>query len=153
MATQSIVVAYCDITGETENVETVLFGLDGVLYEIDLVGKLADKLRDGLGEFIPNARRVTAKRGAGRKAMADPELNKRIREWAPGAGWEVSERGRIKSEIIDAYHANRSNPDAVQPEPVKAKSTRAKAEPPAAAFSNPETPDETPKKRTRAKAE
>lgn len=96
--------------------ETVRFGLDGVQYEIDLKKKNADRLREALAEFTGSARRVgrggvvvggraAAARSRGGRSVSDREQNKAIREWAKRKGIDVSERGRIKQEIVDQYHA------------------------------------------------
>jgi hypothetical protein len=99
--------------GEAE--ETVKFGLDGVQYEIDLSSKNAGKIRDALAPFVgagrkigrggvvPGGRAATARGRGG--AAADRDQNRAIREWAQGKGIPVSDRGRIKQEIVDRYHA------------------------------------------------
>ncbi len=35
---------------------------------------------------------------------ADREQNQAIRVWARKNGYEVSDRGRIPSEVVEAYH-------------------------------------------------
>ncbi|ADG76890.1 Protein lsr2 OS=Tsukamurella paurometabola (strain ATCC 8368 / DSM / CCUG 35730 / CIP 100753/ JCM 10117 / KCTC 9821 / NBRC 16120 / NCIMB 702349 / NCTC 13040) OX=521096 GN=Tpau_0240 PE=4 SV=1 [Tsukamurella paurometabola] len=98
-----------DIEPEYEADETVVFALDGVEYEIDLASVNADKLRAALGTYIEAGRRVggRAKRGAkpGSRASIDREQSKAIRAWANANGYEVSSRGRIPQEIIDAYNS------------------------------------------------
>jgi tRNA U38,U39,U40 pseudouridine synthase TruA len=95
--------------------ETVAFGLDGKYYEIDLSRSNAEKLRDVLAQFVGAARKVgRADRSAARtdsgvtvapRAVAvDREQNQAIREWARKRGMKVSDRGRIPSEVTDAYH-------------------------------------------------
>lgn len=97
--------------GEAE--ETVRFGLDGVQYEIDLSKKNADKMRDLLGRYLQAGTKV------GRAAVAAPprrptvpgrnvgdrDQNKAIRAWAQSKGIAVSDRGRIKQEIVDRFNA------------------------------------------------
>jgi hypothetical protein len=97
--------------------ETIRFALDGTQYEIDLSKKNAAKLRDGLARYIDagtrigrggTATRATARATAGRgrgPAKADRDQNRAIREWAQTKGLDVSDRGRIKQEIVDRYHA------------------------------------------------
>jgi hypothetical protein len=94
-----------------EAVETVTFGLDGLYYEIDLSSKNANKLRTALSTYVEHGHRVAgrtsgAARGLRRRANGggDRELNQAIRAWAQKRGMEVAPRGRIKQEIIDAYH-------------------------------------------------
>jgi nucleoid-associated protein Lsr2 len=83
--------------------ETVLFGVDGVNYEIDLSDKNAAKLRDSLAKYVAAARRASprARRGA-RRGTAGPSTAQ-IRDWARSNGYEVSDRGRISAEIRAAY--------------------------------------------------
>jgi hypothetical protein len=99
--------------GEAE--ETVKFGLDGVQYEIDLSSKNAAKIRDVLAPFVSASRKIgrggvvpggraAAARGRG-GAAADRDQNRAIREWAQAKGIKVSDRGRIKQEIVERYHA------------------------------------------------
>lgn len=153
MGTHVIEVLTCDVTGERgdeTNVETILFGLDGKVYEMDAVDKVIEEIREVLERYIPHARPVRPATSKTRPS-SDPELLAKIRAWAADNGYEVAPRGRISNEIREAYRAGRPNPNAAPPaiESKPAKSARAKAEPPAATFSNPE-PAETPKKRTRA---
>lgn len=89
--------------------ETVEFGLDGRSYEIDLSIGNAGRLRDALAEFVAVARRSGGgrRRGAStaaRRPSTDREQNQAIRDWARKRGMKVSDRGRIPSEVLDAYH-------------------------------------------------
>jgi Lsr2 len=90
--------------------ETVKFGLDGQQYEIDLSSKNAKKLRAELAVFVEHGSRVSARtatpRSGGRSsaAAAHPDQNRAIREWAQAKGYEIAPRGRIKQEIVDAFH-------------------------------------------------
>src|SRR2546430_9004489 len=75
-----------DIDG-SQAAETLKFGLDGTLYEIDLNVKHADKLRSALAQYIAKSRRagrggvVAAGRGrAGVPARTDREQNQAIRD-------------------------------------------------------------------------
>jgi hypothetical protein len=98
--------------GEAE--ETVKFAIDGTQYEIDLSNENAAKIRDALAPYVAAgtkvgrsggiAARVAAPRGRG-TATVDRDQNRAIREWAQGKGIAVSDRGRIKQEIVDRYHA------------------------------------------------
>jgi hypothetical protein len=93
--------------------ETITFALDGTQYEIDLSKKNAAKMRDELARYIDAGTRigrggitarVTAGRGRG-PANTNRDHNHAIREWAQAKGLEVSDRGRIKQEIVDRYNA------------------------------------------------
>jgi hypothetical protein len=113
MAQKTIVQLIDDIDqGVAE--ETVVFGLDGTTYEIDLSAKNANKLRDALAVYVANARRssrsaarpaATARRG--RSARGDREQTQAIREWARKNGHKVGEKGRIPATILEAYHSQR----------------------------------------------
>ena len=111
MAKETVTRLVDDLDGGVAH-ETVKFGLDGYLYEIDLSSKNAKKLRAELADFIEHGSRVSARsatparRGAGRSGIGSvhPDQNRAIREWAQAKGYEVAERGRIKQEIVDAFH-------------------------------------------------
>jgi nucleoid-associated protein Lsr2 len=113
MAKRTIHMLVDDIDGGEAD-ETVRFTIDEVQYEIDLSTKNATKMRDALTRYIKagskvgrasaNAARVTAGRGRV-PATVDRDQNRAIREWAQSKGITVSDRGRIKQEIVDRYHA------------------------------------------------
>jgi hypothetical protein len=92
--------------------ETVSFGLDGHLYQIDLSTRNAKKLRAELATYVDNGTRVAGRAAAGVRpgvrgrgsAAADRQQNQAIREWAIRKGMAVAPRGRIKQEIVDQYH-------------------------------------------------
>jgi hypothetical protein len=101
-----------DLDGESEAVETVTFGLDGVNYEIDLNEEHAEELRTLLEGHALHGRKLSG-RASGRKrtpakarataaAEADP---KAVRQWAIEQGYEVSARGRVSKALLEAYHA------------------------------------------------
>ncbi|HZP54658.1 Lsr2 family protein [Actinocrinis sp.] len=85
--------------------ETLVFGLDGTRYVIDLSEKNAKKLRDTLAKYIEAARRDRGGRAAGRggaarkPAQGGPNTSE-VREWAKAQGFEVSERGRVSKDLI-----------------------------------------------------
>lgn len=90
--------------GEAE--ETVSFALDGVSYEIDVSTENAGALRETLAPWIGHARKVggrstgrrsAASRNGSRASLAD------VRTWARENGYEVSDRGRVAAEILEAY--------------------------------------------------
>ena len=85
--------------------ETVQFGLDGVLYEIDLSTKNAAKLRDALAGYVAQARRVGSRGGRRRRSRADNGSAREVRAWARANGHKVSDRGRVPAEVIEAYRA------------------------------------------------
>ena len=93
-----------DITGE-EAAETIIFGLDGVLYEIDLTAQNAQQLRDALGAYVEKGRKVRGRSGARRSKTSARDETQRIREWAEKNGYSPSSRGRISKSIMEAYQA------------------------------------------------
>src|SRR3954451_18337265 len=107
MAQRVQVVLEDDLDGGKAD-ETVLFGLGGTTYEIDLAKKNAAKLRDALAGCVGSARRVSGRRGGaagrarGRGRSASDSAD--IRAWAKENGYEVSERGRISAEVRAAYN-------------------------------------------------
>ncbi|WP_103350331.1 Lsr2 family protein [Amycolatopsis sp. CA-128772] len=100
--------------------QTVQFGLDGVTYEIDLSDENATALRDEFTRYIGAGRRIGGRRGRGasaRPAMttSDRERNQQIRAWANANGYEVSERGRLSSQVVTAYEQAHAAGDAPAP--------------------------------------
>jgi len=88
---------------------TVSFSIDGANYEIDLSAENAAALRDVFEKYVTAGRRVRRDANAGSASPArgksDPERLKAIREWAAENGHEVSPRGRISAQVVEAYDA------------------------------------------------
>jgi len=122
---QKVVVSLVDDLDESVAEETVEFGIDGSTYEIDLSEGNASALRDTLADYVAHARRQSGRGSRGRpaakasaspaapsatktagRASVDREQNRAVREWARKQGMTVSERGRIPSEVSEAYHRN-----------------------------------------------
>jgi hypothetical protein len=109
MAQRTIVQLEDDLDGGSAD-ETVIFGLDGHAYEIDLSAPNAERLREQLAKYIPTARRVSNRPGRGRSrtnghAKADGELTRAMRAWAVENGYEVGRRGRIPAEVKQVFFA------------------------------------------------
>jgi hypothetical protein len=103
----------------SSDITTVTFGLDGAAYEIDLTANNAAKLRNRLDDFVNAARRTggRVKRGAspakGATPAANREQTKAIRDWARQNGYELSDRGRIPTNVVEAFdqaHASNGKP-------------------------------------------
>ena len=108
MAQQTTVTLTDDIDGG-KAAETVSFGLDGRIYEIDLSKKNATALRKALGEFTSAARRVRSGKPAVKVARTPARVDaKAVREWAQETGLSVSARGRVPSDIVEKYQAANS---------------------------------------------
>lgn len=115
MAQQVVTQLVDDITGkdipEGEG-QTIQFAFGGYTYEIDLDGKNARKFSDAMSVYINHGRRTgkttsapLRRSGASTKAASTEIDNNAVRAWAAKNGYQVSQRGRIKGEIIEAYQA------------------------------------------------
>lgn len=89
---------------------TVRFSVDGADYEIDLSAENSKKLEEALAPYIDGARKVRG--GAAQQPgssspskKSDPQRLKAMREWANANGHEVSSRGRIPQDVVDAFDA------------------------------------------------
>ncbi len=122
MAQKTIVTLIDDLTGEeAEDITTVEFALEGVTYEIDLADGNAAKLRDNLARYVAAARKTSGRRPgtrgtdrsggrtAGNGSVARSGYNrdtlKAIREWAKQNGHNVSDRGRLPLNVVQAWEA------------------------------------------------
>jgi hypothetical protein len=92
--------------------ETVSFSLDGQAYEIDLSTDNASKLRDDVARYVGHGRKIASRGSGGRQSTnrgRPSEEGKRdltaVREWGRQNGHDVSERGRVKASVIEAYDA------------------------------------------------
>lgn len=91
--------------------ETVLFGLDGAEYEVDLSSDNAQVLRDALAPWVGVARRTGGRRKRTTASAAAPRPAENsagastsdVRAWAQENGYEVSSRGRVSAEVREAY--------------------------------------------------
>lgn len=98
------------VFGDGDGGENITFSVNGVDYEIDLKDKHASKFHKQIGFFIEHATRVggrkrpsirpTAGSGSSRKS----EETQRIREWAAEQGYAISSRGRIPTDVEQAFH-------------------------------------------------
>lgn len=106
MAQQTVVTLIDDLSGGEAD-ETVVFGLDGKTYEIDLNTKNADKLRKFLESYVKAGRKTSARptvsRGRGPAAKNGGEDTAVIRTWAKEQGYEINDRGRVPATIREAY--------------------------------------------------
>jgi hypothetical protein len=104
---QQVQVTYVDDLDGGPADQTVHFSLDGKGYEIDLSDAHAADLRDVLAQYIAAARRAgrsgSRARPAAQSTAGDRERNRAIREWARSQGMEISDRGRIPSDLTEAY--------------------------------------------------
>jgi hypothetical protein len=107
MAQQVITQLVDDLDGG-EATQTITFSWGSAQYEIDLNDKNTEKMAKALAPFIEKARKTSSR---GRSTTAKTSKSRtdlaEIREWAKKNGHEVSDRGRIAQEVIDAYDARR----------------------------------------------
>ena len=106
---QKVNIVLVDDLDQSDAAETVLFGLDGTAYEIDLSEKNAAGLRDALAPYLAHARKAASGGRRGRRTAAKSapaSVSARdIREWARANGYEVPDRGRVAAEVRQAYEA------------------------------------------------
>jgi hypothetical protein len=106
VAKQTTVTLVDDLDGNEAD-EQVEFAVDGKVYEIDLSAANSAKLREALAPFVSAARRTGGRSTASTATVrpsVDREQNQAIREWAQQRGMKISERGRIPSNVLEAYH-------------------------------------------------
>jgi hypothetical protein len=115
VAQKTIVTLVDDLTGEVaENISTVEFALDGRAYELDLTDENSAKLHDALSQYVQAARKIGGRRRSGvRPGQATKttghapgysrETLKSIREWAKKNGHNVSDRGRLPADVVQAW--------------------------------------------------
>ncbi|WP_228545810.1 histone-like nucleoid-structuring protein Lsr2 [Microcella flavibacter] len=94
---------------------TVTFAHEGRQYELDLTAANAEKLREALAPFVAKARSAGSRRAAStagaaprKRAASGSSDTQAIREWAQANGHAVGDRGRISTEIREAYAAANS---------------------------------------------
>ena len=98
-----------DLDG-SEATQTITFVIDGQEYAIDLSDENIQRFHAALEPFVsasrPVERRVASTRrrdGRRRSGSRWRDDIPQIRAWAEANGYEVSARGRIKKEVLDAY--------------------------------------------------
>lgn len=105
MAKTVAVVISDDLDG-SPNAETVAFGLDAGSYEIDLSEQNRTKLEQTIAPYIRAGRRVARSRGRASAGRQGRRTNlSDVRTWAKENGLQVSERGRISTEVMQKYEA------------------------------------------------
>jgi hypothetical protein len=83
---------------------TVVFGLDGKVYEIDLSAKNEAKLRKAMEPFVTNGRRVRGGvKRAGAVRTTVTATTDTIRQWAAANGYQVAPRGRVARSVVEAF--------------------------------------------------
>lgn len=84
---------------------TVSFSFDGTNYEIDLSRANTRAFEKALAPYLGHARRVRATRGrssARGRSSSKHDLSA-VRAWAADSGYSVAPRGRVATEVLEAY--------------------------------------------------
>jgi len=90
--------------------ETFDFAFQGYAYSIDLDNRNAKKFRDAMSTYVDRARRtgkadVLPLRRSDAARRADEVEPGLVRAWAEANGYEISPRGRIRNDVVEAYLA------------------------------------------------
>lgn len=109
MARKVVTIFEDDLTGKEvaqDDIHQVKFTVDGIDYLLEGASATTDKFYKALEPFTAAATRIggrTQRGRAGKRSTAE-QLD-RIREWARENGYEVSDRGRIAGNVVEAYNA------------------------------------------------
>ncbi|MET8846019.1 Lsr2 family protein [Amycolatopsis sp. NPDC004625] len=130
---QKVLVEMLDDIDGTPAAHTVPFALDGITYEIDLSDENAAALRDELARYIASGRRtggrkvrVATGQSTATSTTTDRVRNQQIRSWANANGYEVSERGRLSSEVVTAFEEAQASGTEETAKPARKRTARKK---------------------------
>jgi nucleoid-associated protein Lsr2 len=87
--------------------ETLDFSYRGVDYQIDLSARNARALDKLLAPYLEVSRRSVKRSAIQRpvaKAPSAAPVAKAVRAWAKNQGIEVSDRGRVPTDVMNRYH-------------------------------------------------
>lgn len=84
--------------------QTISYAFDGKEYEIDLSDSNVERFRKALEPFVSASRSGRRARRGGRRSSAGYDASE-VREWAKKNGLEISDRGRIPSNILEKWRA------------------------------------------------
>ena len=104
MAREIHVVLKDDLDGSDAD-RTVEFAFDGVQYAIDLSEANIAKFSKVLEPYVAKAERVRKTARTRRSASSSRSNTAEIRQWARDNGFDLSDRGRIPSNVMQAYEA------------------------------------------------
>jgi hypothetical protein len=101
MAIRSVVES--DISGKPD-AATVMFGLEGDWFEIDLTDEEKKKLEQALKPYLTKGRKPT-NQGEKKRVVPETTAEERdvIRAWAKSKGFAFAPRGRIPKDVMAAY--------------------------------------------------
>jgi hypothetical protein len=102
---QKVQVLLTDDIDGSQAEQTVKFGWLGAEYEIDLNDKNFASFEKAITKYVTAGRKVRGgAKARSTKASSDVDLAA-VRAWAKDAGYEVSDRGRVSTAVLDAYRA------------------------------------------------
>jgi Lsr2 len=87
---------------------TIAFSFEGASYEIDLSKSNTRTFEKAMAVYVGHARKVRSSRpkSSGRgKSNGKHDLST-VRQWATANGYAVAPRGRVATEVLDAYDAS-----------------------------------------------
>lgn len=112
MAQRYQVIRISDLSGEDlgEGGQAIEFAVGSDQYVIDLSDDEAAEFHETLRRYVDVATKTKGRgvRKSGKQSSgtgSNKDELQAIRDWASKNGYEVSNRGRIKQEIVDAYRA------------------------------------------------
>ncbi len=102
---QRVEIVLTDDLDQSKADSTVTFAYAGTTYEIDLSDANRAALEEALAPYIGAGRKVSSGRrpAASRRKSGPGASANEIRAWALAQGMEVSARGRVSSDIREAY--------------------------------------------------
>jgi hypothetical protein len=110
VASRTQVILISDLSGDEipAGGQTVHFSYRDVHYSIDLTAKEAKAFDNAMAMYIEHAQRKSGQRIIGNmrrhKPRSDHEHLQAVREWLRAHGHPVSDRGRIKAELMNLYN-------------------------------------------------
>ncbi|SDD08712.1 Lsr2 protein [Sanguibacter gelidistatuariae] len=105
MAVQTKIILLDDVDGGPAT-ESIVFGLDGITYEIDLNDDHGAQLRAVLERLVGSARRVSDLGSSATFTRVVTDYDPRaLRAWASAHQITVPARGRIPADVVAQYRA------------------------------------------------
>lgn len=125
MASKSVIMRVCDLHRESvPAVKTVRFTWEGTRHQLDLCTDHLDEVESAVNQWVRGTTTSAGARRGGRKAAAARPAraakrsrakrasssaasnpSRELRTWAKANGFNVSDRGRIPSDVRTAYEA------------------------------------------------
>ena len=98
-------VEYTDDLDGTKAEGTVAFSFDGAAYEIDLSKANSRAFEKAMAPYVGHARKIRAARARSRARSNGKHDLSAIRAWASANGYAVAPRGRVATEVLEAFDA------------------------------------------------